>query len=295
MDERNFGPVRFIPGANSGRYPCCHSIYIEGAGVLIDPASDRERLTRLRDEEGVKAVWLSHWHEDHIAHLDLFEDTPLLMSAADVPPLADLETFLDWYDMDHDQYREFWREIMLTNFHYRPRRPTGFLEGGQVVDLGEVTVEIIAAPGHTPGSLVFLFREPEVLFLVDYDLTSFGSWYGDRYSSIDQTIETIHRLREIPAKIWLTGHETGVFEQNPGELWDRYLAVIDTRQQKLEKFLAEPRTMDEIIEAWIVYGRPREPKDFYWFSEKAIIRKHLQRLEAQGRLGLEDGRYRLTS
>lgn len=293
MEEKKFGPVRFVPGINQGRYPVCHSVYVEGAGVLIDPASDRERLKRLRDEEGVKAVWLSHWHEDHIAHLDLFEDVPLLMAAADAPPLADLETFMDWYDMDHDQYRETWREIMLNNFHYRPRRPTGFLEGGQVVDLGQVTVEVLAAPGHTPGSLTFWFREPKVLFLVDYDLTSFGPWYGDRYSSIDQTIETVQRLRRVPAKVWLTGHETGVFEQDPGELWDQYLAVIDTRQTKLENLLAEPRTMDEIVEAWIVYGRPREPEDFFWFAEKAIIGKHLQWLDDRGRLVMDGERYRL--
>jgi hypothetical protein len=48
MQERCFGPVRFIPGQNNGKYPNCHSIYIEGAGVLIDPASDRDRLIRLK-------------------------------------------------------------------------------------------------------------------------------------------------------------------------------------------------------------------------------------------------------
>ena len=48
MQERCFGPVRFIPGENHGKYPFCHSVYIEGAGILIDPASDRERLKRLR-------------------------------------------------------------------------------------------------------------------------------------------------------------------------------------------------------------------------------------------------------
>jgi hypothetical protein len=129
--------------------------------------------------------------------------------------------------------------------------------------------------------------------MVDYDLTSFGSWYGDRYSNIDQTIESIHRLRDIPAKIWLTGHETGVFEQDPGELWDKYLAVIDTRQNRLENLLSEPRTMDEIIQAWIVYGRPREPKEFYWFGEKAIIGKHLQRMEEKGRLARDGQRFAL--
>ena len=37
--EKHFGPIWFIPGENKGKYPFCHSIYIEGPGILIDPAS----------------------------------------------------------------------------------------------------------------------------------------------------------------------------------------------------------------------------------------------------------------
>ena len=80
MEEQRWCPVWFIPGQNKGSYPYCHSLYIEGAGILIDPASDRERLIQLRKEHGVNAVLLSHWHEDHLMHLDLFDDLPLWIS-----------------------------------------------------------------------------------------------------------------------------------------------------------------------------------------------------------------------
>ncbi len=283
MQERSFGPVRFLPGANQGKYPHCHSLYIEDAGILIDPASERERLKRLRDEEGVKAVWLSHWHEDHITSLDLFADVPLYISAADAPPLGDLEVFLDWYGME-EAYRDEWRGMMASQFNYRPRTPDGFLEPGQTMDLGSVRVELIPVPGHTPGSLAFLFQEPEVLFLADYDLSSFGPWYGDVSSSIPQTIASLERLRATPAKVWLAAHETGVFEEEPGELWDKYLEVVHRRHDALIELLAAPRSLDEIIRAWIVYGRAREPWDFFYFSEGAMIKKHLEYLEEQGRL-----------
>jgi hydroxyacylglutathione hydrolase len=291
MPERRFGPVRFLPGPNRGKYPHCHSVYVEGAGLLIDPGSDRERLRRLRAEDGVSEVWLSHWHEDHIAHLDLFDDLPLFMGRQDAPMLADVEAFLDGYGMERPDFRRHWRGLLQTEFHFRPRTPSGFLAGGEVLRRGPVTIEVLHTPGHTPGHLSFLFREPAVLFLGDYDLTPFGPWYGDRDASVELTEESVSRLRRVPARVRLAGHEQGVFEAEPGERWDAYLEVVRTRERRLIEFLEVPRTMKEIVEAWIVYGRPREPAAFYAFGEQAIMAKHLQRLMARGRVERRAGRY----
>lgn len=293
MEEKQFGPIRFIPGINRGKYPFCHSVYIEGAKILIDPASDRKRLERLRDEEGVAQVWLSHWHEDHFMDLDLFDDLPLGIHPLDAPPLADVESFLDAYDIETPAFRDNWRSIVTDMFHYRPRSPQITLEAG-TRDLEGLTVEILHTPGHTPGHLCFFFPESGVLFLGDYDLTAFGPWYGDRDSNIPDTIESVHKMEQIPASTWLTCHETGVFETQPRHLWSDYLQVIDTRDEKLLAFLDQPRSKEEIVDAWIVYRKEREPKDFYRFAEWAIMKKHLEGLMAEGRVVLEDGRYRKT-
>ena len=291
--ETALGPVRFLPGPNKGKYPSCHSIYIDGAGVLIDPASDRRRLAELAAGPGVGQVWLSHWHEDHMTHLDLFEDAALFVHQADAPPLADIETFLDWYDMEGD-YRQIWRAMMEKDFHYQPRRPAGWLEDGQVVDLGVVTVEVIAAPGHTPGHLALFFREPAVLFLADYDLTPFGPWYGDRHSSIAQTEDSVRRLRQLPAQAWVACHGQGLFTTQPGRLWDDYLAVIERRRQALRELLTKPRTIDEVVAARIVYQQAKMPKEFIDFGEKAIMGKHLGELLATGEAVFENNAYRLS-
>ena len=128
-----------------------------------------------------------------------------------------------------------------------------------------------------------------MLFLGDYDLTAFGPWYGDRDSSIQETISSIKRLKEIPATIWLTCHETGIFEEDPGDLWDQYLAVIDYREQRLLDFLNQPRTMADIVDAWIVYQRPREPKEFYALTEEMIMQKHLDLLVSNSMVVNERG------
>lgn len=293
--ERRFGPVWFIPGQNKGKYPHCHSIYLEGPGILIDPASDRERLKQLRESPGVREVWLSHWHEDHIKDLDLFDDLPFRVAERDAPPLADLDVFIESYGEMNEQERVYWRKFLSEEFHFRPRRPAAFLRGGETLTLGGVTVDVIAAPGHTPGHTAFLFREEGVLFLADYDLTPFGPWYGDVESSIEDTMRSVQRLKEIHARIWLTGHEQGVFEEEPGVLWDHYVGVIYSREARLLDFLARPRTFQEITGAWILYGKPREPKDFFELGERLHMKKHLEKLMAEGRVSFDGERYHRES
>lgn len=202
MEEQRFGPALFVPGENSGRYPFCHSLYIEAdTKVLVDAASDEKRLIELRDGPGVDAVWLSHWHEDHFKCLYLFEDKELWISREDAAPLAGLEALFDAYGMDPEE-RVAWKPIMEQSFHFKPRTPHRVFNGQQVVDLGGVTVELIPTPGHTPGHCALFFREEGVLFIGDYDLSRFGPWYGDRDSDIDYTIESVNRLRAIPARVW---------------------------------------------------------------------------------------------
>jgi hypothetical protein len=49
--------------------------------------------------------------------------------------------------------------------------------------------------------------------------------------------------------------------------------------------------MEEIVGAWIIYKKPREPKVFYEFGERVHMKKHLERLIGQGVVALEGNRY----
>ncbi|MBI4963529.1 MAG: MBL fold metallo-hydrolase [Desulfomonile tiedjei] len=292
--EQTFGPIRFVPGSNSGKYPHCHSLYIEAdRKVLVDPASDRNRLIELRDGPGVDAVWLSHWHEDHFKDLDLFEEKELWISEADAPPLASLDALFDAYGMTAEE-RQGSEPVILKVFRFRARKPSRVFNGQGVMDLGGVKVEVIPTPGHTPGHCALLFPEHEVLFLGDYDLSKFGPWYGDRDSDIDDTIASVNHLRTITAKVWITGHEHGVYREEPGELWDRYLHVINQRDEKLLDLLKEPRSISDVVDARIIYGRKREPASFFDFGERALMGKHLERFMRKGIVVSNDSLYSLA-
>lgn len=287
-----FGKIRFIGGDSGGKYPFNHSVYLEGRDcrVVIDPSCGLQKMTDLK-KEGVDQVWLSHWHEDHMAFLFMFENSVLRLSERDFPPLTDLEIFLDWYGIQSEQLRTLWKAIMLNDFNYRPQQKASFFADDDIIDLGFFKVHVIPTPGHTPGHLSFFLPEEGILFLGDYDLTTFGPWYGDLYSSIEDTIQSIRLLKSLPARRWIAGHNTGLFEQNPGPLWDHYENVIYQREEKILAYLKEPKSLEEILSAWLIYGKPREPKDFFEFSERALAGKHLEYLQCQGRIVLHEGKY----
>ncbi len=294
MEERHFGPIHFIPGLNKGNYPCCNSLYIEGAGVLIDPSSNRERLIRLRDETDIKEVWLSHHHEDHIMHLDLFDDLPLKMSKEDSGKLANIESFMDydWFGIDDEDHRRQWTTTLEELFHFKSRKPAAYLQDGDVVTHDDVSINVIHTPGHTSGNLSFYFPEQRVLFVGDYDLSKLGPMCVDRTSSIQDSMSSVDLLRKIPANVWITSHSNGIHESDPAGKWDLYLRVISQREEKLLSFLAEPRTLDEITDNWIVYGKPMEPLDFYKIAERAVIKKHLEMLLEKNVIASDGKRYR---
>ena len=219
-----------------------------------------------------------------MAFLNLFENCTLRISEKDFPPLTGIDIFLDWYGIKEQSAREMWKDIMLNNFNYRSRQQALFFQKEEITDLGSLSVQIIETPGHTPGHLSFYFHEEAILFLGDYDLTSFGPWYGDVDSSIEQTIASLHRLKSIPARTWIASHNTGLFVENPGRLWDNFENVIYQREERLLNFLNSPKTMQEILAAWLIYGKPREPKEFFEFNEQAMINKHIKYLEQQGKI-----------
>ncbi|MBN2225367.1 MAG: MBL fold metallo-hydrolase [Deltaproteobacteria bacterium] len=290
----DFGPVRFIPGDNRGRYPFCNSLYIQGERrIIIDPSSNEGQLAALRDGPGIDEVWLSHYHEDHFMFLGIFTKEPLAMSAVDAPALESMANFLDYYGITDQGDRAAWKEIINTFFRFQPRRADRLFGGNEIVDLGGVTVEVLRTPGHTAGHLSFFVREPGVLFIGDYDLSPFP-YYGDRDSDIDQTIASVRCLRDVPARVWISPHDKGIYRDNLGDLWDRFLTVIQQREDRLLDFLAVPRTMGNIVEARIVYKKAREPKLLYDFGEMCTMNKHLARLIGRGVVTQEGEYYRLT-
>ena len=289
-----FGNIVFIPGPRDGRYPYCNSMLIDDEiRALIDPGSDEEQLLKLSRNKP-EIVISSHYHEDHRAYLHLFDDSELYAHPTEFPCYISINSFLDYYGLLGRRHEKAWRDLVLDRFNYREREPDRAIADGDVLEFGRTSLAVIHTPGHSPGHCCFHFPREGVLFLGDLDMTSFGPWYGDRVSDIDQTIESINRILEVDAQIYISSHAP-VIRGGIVKLARDYAGVIYGREEKLLEYLREPRTLDEIVNQWICYGKHREPEHFFEFGERGLMKKHLERLEKHGRVDLQDdGRYYLN-
>lgn len=288
--------VRVLHGADRGRYPHGNSMLVTGRSevVLIDPS--------LAIGEGgvdvgpIDRILISHCHEDHLAGLHKFPQTPVHVHAADHVGLRSLDGLMQIYGMAAAMEIP-WRAEVVDRFHYVPRPDATTFQDGDRFELGGVTIDVIPLPGHTRGHCGFLVEPEGVMFLADIDLTGFGPYYGDAWSSLDAFEQSIARCREIEAARYVTFHHKGEVSSRAEllPLLDDYHDVIRRREQTMLTFLREPRTLDEMVAHRFVY-RTHVDLLFVDAVERRSAALHLERLLAQGRVTLADGdRYVATS
>ncbi|MDO4437768.1 MAG: MBL fold metallo-hydrolase [Coriobacteriaceae bacterium] len=131
--------------------PIQTNTYIAVSGneaVIVDPAWDGEKLAEVLAERcpgaRVAAIICTHGHADHIGGVAglkraLGADAPFLISETDA---AIMERAIA--DM-----REMWGFD-----HEVPPVPDRLLNEDDVVEFGDVALQVMATPGHTPGGIV---------------------------------------------------------------------------------------------------------------------------------------------
>jgi len=281
--DRTLGRTTVLGGTRDGKYPHGNSLLVRGTeeSVLIDPSLS---LVGREDLPPPDRILNSHCHEDHVAGNHLYPDVPVYLHTADRPGLGSLDAMMAIYGMSPAIDAAF-RRVVVDDFHWVARPDAQAFDDGDVFELGGCGVRVIHAPGHTRGHSLFHVEPADVLYLGDIDLSSFGPYYGDAWSSLADFERTLADVRRIEARWYATFHHVGVLEGRAAflERLDRFTAVIATREARLLEFLAEPRTLDEIVAHRFVY-RPGDAVAFADDVERRSMRQHLDRLVADGRV-----------
>ncbi len=283
--------VSVLVGADNGKYPSGNSLVVRGAGeaVIIDPSVDV--VARGGAPVLVDAVINSHSHEDHMPGNGYFADARVHIHDEDLPGARSLDGLMDVYGLTGQPRDDFARQV-IDEFHYAPRPDAEGFVDGHVWDLGQTQVEAVHLPGHTRGHSGFRITDG-VFFLSDIDLTGFGPYYGDVWSDLEQFESSLDQIRHEDARYYVTFHHKGVIEGRERflELLDDFHAVIPRRHETMLAFLAEPRTLDDMVARRFVY-RPHVEHVFADSVERRCAAMHVQRMLTRGEaVEIEPGRF----
>ncbi len=273
--------VSVLVGENAGAYPSGNSVLVRGASesVLIDPS-----LTVLQRGGApivVDAVLNSHGHEDHLIGNGLFTESRVHIHAEDLPAAQSLDGLMEVFGFPEHMEAEQ-RIYFEEEMHYCPRPDAEGFTDGHVFDLGGVNVTAMHLPGHTRGHSGFHI-DGGVFFLSDIDLTGFGPYYGDVWSDLDQFEESLVAVRDVEADFYVTFHQKGIIEGRELflEMLDKFHGVIGRRHGEMLDYLAEPRTIAEMVERRFVY-RPHVDMPFVETVETRTAQLHIERMLSRG-------------
>ena len=165
--------------------------------IVIDPGGDAEMLLERLLELDLHVERIIHTH----AHLDHFLASGKMKEATGANLALHREDLFLW-DMLEDQCRMLWIPFE------EPPPPDQWLEHEEEIVLKGVQGKALHTPGHTPGSMCFLFESQKLLIAGDTlfqgSIGRTDLWGGD-YQKIEQSIqEKLYTLDEDISVI--TGH-----------------------------------------------------------------------------------------
>jgi len=128
-----------------------------GDAAVVDPGGDIDQILDGVKRLGgtVKKILLTHGHLDHCAGAkDLSEQLGVPIEG----PQIDEQFWLDQLPEQTIRFG-FGNAVAFT--------PTRWLEEGDHVQVGNIDLEVLHCPGHTPGHVVFFSIEDRIAFVGD--------------------------------------------------------------------------------------------------------------------------------
>ena len=165
--------------------------------IVVDPGGDAEILLERLVELDLQVERIIHTH----AHLDHFLASGKMKEATGAKLALHREDLFLW-DMLEDQCRMFGIPFEP------PPPPDQWLENEEEIDLNDLQGKALHTPGHTPGSMCFLFESQKLLIAGDTlfqgSIGRTDLWGGD-FKKIEKSIqEKLYTLDEETSVI--TGH-----------------------------------------------------------------------------------------
>jgi hydroxyacylglutathione hydrolase len=278
------GPIMIIEGPHKSKVPYSRSLYIDCPDkVLIDTGADPQALLAVEQQYGVNLVINTHYHPDHTLHNYLFKNAQKWINPIEYETVQSIEgiakgngIYQEWGSIGVETFQK----NLPTKWVNSLREITGSYQYDLEYLFGDVKVIFTHTPGHTKGYTSPYFPDLGVVFVGDFDMTSFGPWYFGTDGDIDEFISSSKRLLNMDADTFITGHQKGLFTKQEFQVaMEKYLAIIDFRDETIGKYVKQGLNFEELTKIGLFYPKKLLDKNLILKTwERSGIRKHLARL-----------------
>jgi glyoxylase-like metal-dependent hydrolase (beta-lactamase superfamily II) len=281
----DFGPVTVFFGEKNGKYPDGNQVVVRGTDtrVVFDSPKVANHVGPAFDEADL--CILGHVHEDHMCGLHRIPRAPVHVHEADVEAARSWPGLARHYGYPQPVLDEMEVKV-VKEFSWLPRPDALAYRDGATWEVGGATIRALHMPGHTSGHSVLLIEPHGVAFIGDIDLSSFGPYYGDATSSLAQFRETLKRVVDVPASVWITSHHKGAVTDRAQFLaaLAAFAGKLDERSERLVAMLRDrPKTLAELATERLLYP-PGHAELWVDDVEQRCIRQHLEELLDDGRI-----------
>lgn len=299
MPYEQIGPIEIVTGENNSKVPYSTSLLLNGhkTSALIDCGGGKSAFQYFKTHKTIDEIYLTHYHLDHIWGAHLFPDATVYINPYDYDKITDphelakasgIQTVLGKKRANEWVHKQLNRPAADGDPAPSWKRSWGVADRiypyNETIKVADMDMVIIHTPGHSEGYCCPYFPEYGVLYAGDFDLTSFGPWYNNADSDIDQFFASAQRTLETDAKYFVTGHHKGTFERAEYvRRLERYMDIIHTREEKTKTAIQRGVPPQDIIYREIFYYvKNHRERRSYMISEIIGIAKHIERLIAQG-------------
>ncbi len=169
--------------------------------VLIDTGMGIGDISRVvhpllgKEDLGDILVINTHSHYDHIGGNHLFRKIAIYDNEKELLYAPQKKEIMDYIIDEKNFTRQPPAEFDPTNFKIFPSQATRLLKDGDIIELNDRSIEIIHAPGHSPGSICLFDDENKVLFSGDviYEGPLYAHLEG---SNLKTYYKTMKKLRQ---------------------------------------------------------------------------------------------------
>ena len=207
----------------------CNIWHIKGEkfDLLIDTGmglSSLKSWVLKETDKPIKAI-ITHSHFDHSGSLHEFDCRLGHREEADIMASENLESKVftgSWKEIEIID-RKLFPKYEAKKYYIKPAPLTGYLDEGDILDLGNRVFKVMHLPGHSPGSIGLWDPKSKEIFTGDalYDGELLDNFY---HSNPDIYYRTLSRLKTLDINIFHGGHFPSFGKVKANQIIDKYIS-----------------------------------------------------------------------